>query len=187
MTWEGLNPPYATLVVDPPWEYKGGVSAGGTPNKPVKSFALPYSGMDLAAIRDLPVSDLMAKDAWLFLWTTNRYLVSAFDVLEAWGCRYRQMLVWNKPGASPFGGTFAANGGEYLLGASRGKPRVKQRWPGMSIITHNRPGAGKHSMKPDEFQDLIEHCCDGPYLELFARAPRLGWDHWGYGYESVTA
>lgn len=28
-----------------------------------------------------------------------------------------------------------------------------------------------------------------PYenVELFARAPRLGWDHWGHGYESGAA
>jgi N6-adenosine-specific RNA methylase IME4 len=28
--------------------------------------------------------------------------------------------------------------------------------------------------------DRIERLLDGPYLELFARRRRLGWDAWGY-------
>jgi N6-adenosine-specific RNA methylase IME4 len=182
-TWEGLSPPYSTIVADPPWSYDGGVSAGGTPGKPVKSFDLPYQGMALDAIKALPVADLAARDCWLFLWTTNRYLPAALDVLVAWGFRYRQTLVWNKPGASPFGGTVAPNGGEFLLVAAKGSPPVLARWNGTSILTHSRPGAGKHSTKPDAFGDLVEHCCPGPYVELFCRRPRLGWDSWGKGYE----
>lgn len=27
--------------------------------------------------------------------------------------------------------------------------------------------------------DFIERCSPGPYLELFARRPRLGWHVWG--------
>ncbi len=37
----------------------------------------------------------------------------------------------------------------------------------------------EHSRKPDEFYDLIEACSPGPYLELFARFRRPGWDQWG--------
>ena len=40
-----------------------------------------------------------------------------------------------------------------------------------------------HSNKPPLFADLIERMSPGPYVELFARAPRLGWDSWGNGYE----
>ena len=170
---------YRTIVADPPWEYARGVSAGGTPGKPVTSYALPYAGMPLAEIMALPVADLAERDTWLAMWTTNRYLPDAFNVLRAWGFQYRQTLVWHKLGPSPFGGTFAANGAEFLLAASRGNPRVKERWPNPSVITTNRMGAGSHSRKPEVWLDLIEHCCDGPYLEMFARRQRLGWDTWG--------
>jgi len=34
---------------------------------------------------------------------------------------------------------------------------------------------GKHSEKPEAFQDIAETVSPGPYLELFARRPRLGW------------
>jgi N6-adenosine-specific RNA methylase IME4 len=37
----------------------------------------------------------------------------------------------------------------------------------------------EHSAKPDAFLDLVEQVSPGPYLELFARRQRLGWDTWG--------
>jgi N6-adenosine-specific RNA methylase IME4 len=37
----------------------------------------------------------------------------------------------------------------------------------------------EHSRKPDEQYALIEACSPGPYLELFARHPREGWQVWG--------
>ena len=40
-----------------------------------------------------------------------------------------------------------------------------------------------HSVKPPAFLDMVERVSPGPYVELFARAPRLGWDSWGKGYE----
>lgn len=38
---------------------------------------------------------------------------------------------------------------------------------------------GSHSAKPDAFLDVVESVSPGPYLELFARRQRLGWDTWG--------
>ena len=38
---------------------------------------------------------------------------------------------------------------------------------------------GKHSAKPEAFMDMVEQVSPGPYLELFARRNRLGWDTWG--------
>ena len=34
-------------------------------------------------------------------------------------------------------------------------------------------------IQPDEIYNLIEACSPGPYLELFARFCRPGWDQWG--------
>jgi len=42
---------------------------------------------------------------------------------------------------------------------------------------------GRHSEKPAAFLDVVEQVSPGPYVELFSREPRLGWDSWGYGYE----
>lgn len=38
---------------------------------------------------------------------------------------------------------------------------------------------GIHSAKPEAFLDIVEQISPGPYLELFARRDRLGWDTWG--------
>lgn len=46
---------------------------------------------------------------------------------------------------------------------------------------------GHHSAKPAAFADIVERVAPGPYVELFARDPRLGWDAWGLGYESAVA
>lgn len=36
-----------------------------------------------------------------------------------------------------------------------------------------------HSQKPEAFLDLVEQVSPGPYLEMFARRARFGWDYWG--------
>ena len=38
---------------------------------------------------------------------------------------------------------------------------------------------GEHSAKPEAFLDMVERVSPGPYLELFARRQRFGWDTWG--------
>jgi len=38
---------------------------------------------------------------------------------------------------------------------------------------------GRHSQKPEGFQDIVEQVSPGPYVELFARRSRKGWDVWG--------
>ena len=185
MTWEGLSPPYGTIVADPPWHYDEGFvngparGEGWSNRKP-----LPYSGMTPVEVVALPVSDLVGPNgAFLFLWTTNRYLPSSFDVVRGWGFNYRQTLVWHKGDASPFPGAVAPNSAEYLVVGRCGN--VKRTGTAPSAVLHvNR---GPHSAKPAAFADLVERVSPGPYVELFARAPRLGWDHWGHGYEIGAA
>ena len=51
--------------------------------------------MTIEEIAALPVADWAADDAFLFLWTTNRYINAAFDVLRPWDFDYRQTLIWS--------------------------------------------------------------------------------------------
>ena len=182
--FEELSPPYATIAADPPWRYDEGWppfadKAGDTRPR----SALPYSGMDLAAIAAMPVADLTDGHAHLYLWTTNRYLRDAYDVAEAWGFRFSQLLTWCKPpmGIGP-GGAFS-NTTEFVLFARRGNLTAKARHDS----TWFTAARGAHSAKPGIFGDLVEKVSPGPYVELFARQPRLGWDHWGHGYELGAA
>jgi N6-adenosine-specific RNA methylase IME4 len=185
VAFEELDPPYATLVVDPPWQHDEGspVNAWGRTGDDRKRVKLRYSSMSVSAIAAMDVESLAAPDAHLYLWTTNRFLRQSFDVAEAWGFRPVQTLVWCKPpvGIGP-GGAFA-NTTEFVLfcrrGTLRSQERVESTWWEWS-----RSG---HSTKPAAFADLVERVSPGPYVELFARAPRLGWDSWGKGYEVAAS
>lgn len=185
MTWEGLSPPYSTIVADPPWRYEkvnpdaprwtdnAGHSSSGIHRL---GSSLAYSSMSLDEIRGLPVSDL-ADDSRLFLWTTNRYLRHAWSVVEAWGFEAQErVLVWcKKPRATTPVTT------EFVLIGKRGNP-ARMPWHGTTWFEW--PLQSQHSQKPAAFMDLVESWCPGPYLDLFCREPRFGWDSWGLGYES---
>ncbi len=182
---------YRTIVADPPWKVKAG-SAGGAykvvngvqvwNNAGMPTRDLSYDSMTLDAIKALPVADFAEDDAHLYLWTTNGYLPHAFDVIRAWGFTYSTTLVWCK---TPFGG--GGLGGkwrittEFLLHATRGSLAgtgeiIGTWWHQKRAYEGGYP---KHSSKPASFQDRIEQVSPGPYLEMFARRQRLGWDTWG--------
>jgi N6-adenosine-specific RNA methylase IME4 len=73
------------------------------------------------------------------------------------------------------GGTFR-NAHELILLGERGKCELKRRNQGTWFLL---PNPKENSAKPDGFLDLVESVSGGPYLEMFARRQRLGWDTWG--------
>jgi N6-adenosine-specific RNA methylase IME4 len=177
---------YRTIVADPPWHYDGFVSSvDDNRSSGVRSGAvtkpLPYPSMSLGQLADLPVGDLAARDSFLFMWTTNAYLPSAFWLTTAWGFSYRQLIVWDKGSSmSPLGGAITPNASEYLLFCRRGTPRLKGRWDAGSVVRAPKGSQpGTHSRKPEVFLDIVEQVAPGPYLEMFARRTRLGWHTWG--------
>jgi N6-adenosine-specific RNA methylase IME4 len=179
--WSDLAPPYATIVADPPWHYDAinPPNPGLTPNRPAFRYAgrkLPYDSLSLDAIRALPVADLAAPDARIFLWATNRYLRHAWSVIEAWDFEpLDRVFVWCK---QPMGTANVTT--EFLLTGKRGRP-PKLPWHNSTWFAWPRQGH-RHSQKPPAALDLIETWSPGPYVELFARAQRLGWDTWGFGH-----
>lgn len=167
---------YRTIVADPPWPYESRMKGSlrpGRPGPPMKAAAMPYSTMTIEAIVALPVARLAEDDAHLYLWTTQRFLRNAFDVLDVWGFKHGATLVWSKP---PRGvvGTYVCST-EFCLFARRGSLAHKAR----QIGTCFQWPRGKHSAKPEAFLDMVEQVSPGPYVELFARRDRLGWDTWG--------
>ncbi len=187
--WSGLTPPYSTIVVDPPWPYlkinpdaprfvddAGRVLSSGIH---ARGATLAYSTLSLDEIRALDVASLAADDARLYLWITNRYLRHAWSIVESWGFTPQdRLLVWCKP---PRATTPITT--EYVLIARRGNP-PRMPWHGTTWFTW--PLQSVHSAKPAAFGDLVESWSPGPYVELFARSPRLGWDSRGYGWEQVA-
>jgi N6-adenosine-specific RNA methylase IME4 len=144
-----------------------------------------YGLMTMDAIFALgqQVVDWAADDAHLYLWATPvlHRNGDAVAVVEAWGFEVVSEIIWAKPN---FGlGRFPRPQHEPLLVCRRGRLPFAvndagsvQRWN----QSHAKTNGGKvHSAKPDGALDLIERASPGPYLELFARRARFGWDYWG--------
>ena len=172
---------YRTIVADPPWPYAEGFRGWGKTRSDRRD--LPYPPMTLAEIAGLPVASLIDREGYLFLWTTNRHLEFAFGILRGWTLCPKQTLTWCKPPQGQgIGGLFAPTT-EFVIVAQRVGPSGK---------SHQRNSTGErvdrshfewprltHSQKPEAFLDMVERVSPGPYLELFARRARFGWDYYG--------
>ena len=164
-TIPGLPPGgFATVLVDPPWPAQGGEKH--------------YRTMSLARIKALPVETLAARDAHLWLWTTNALLPKAYEVAEAWGFTVRSPLTWVKFRLGLGGRYQLRNATEQLLFCTRGKAPLGSR----SQPTWFNAPVTEHSRKPAEQFAIIERVSPGPYLELFARRrpeSNQPWAVWG--------
>jgi N6-adenosine-specific RNA methylase IME4 len=179
---------YRTIVADPPWDHpdSGGRTQSTAGNWRGKWLGyeskVPYERMTLEEIRALPVAEWAEDDAHLYLWTTNGFLREAFSVVDAWGFKFSTALVWAKaPMGLGLGGAYTITT-EHVLYARRGSlaplRRMDSTWWNFKR-PYNANGAPAHSRKPDGFLDVVEQVSPGPYLELFARRARLGWDYYG--------
>ena len=161
----GLPPGgFATILVDPPW--------------PLQSGEKHYRTMSLAWITALPVGQLAARDAHLWLWTTNALLPKAYEVAEAWGFTVRSPLTWVKFRLGLGGRYQLRNATEQLLFCTRGRAPLGSR----SQPTWFNAPVTEHSRKPAEQFAIIERVSPGPYLELFARRrpeSNQPWAVWG--------
>lgn len=164
---------YRTIVADPPWDHSDGTGASYS-SKGRRDCDLPYPPMSLAQIEAVPIDKWADHCSTLFLWTTNRYLDAAFDVARAWRFPHVATLVWCKQRGLGSGGVFYSNV-EFVLYCRRAgvaaPARIHSRW-------FDWPRSN-HSAKPEAFMDMVEEVSAGPYLELFSRRARLGWDTWG--------
>ena len=103
--------------------------------------------------------------------------------MQAWGFTYKSNVVWHKlradGGSDGRGvGFYFRNVTEFLLFGVRG-PSARTLAPGRRQVNYIGTRKREHSRKPDEQYALIETCSPGPYLEIFARGVRPGWQTWG--------
>lgn len=155
---------FRTILADPPW--------------PAQGAERHYRSMSLERIMGLPVADLAALDAHLWLWTTNALLPRAYEVARAWGFTVRSPLTWVKFRLGLSGPSQLRNATEHLLFCTRGRAPVEFR----SQPTWFNAPVAEHSRKPAEQFAIIERVSPGPYLELFARRrpeSRADWAVWG--------
>ena len=174
---------YTTIYADPPWQFSNRTGKIAPENKKLTR----YGTMTLYDIKALPVNDIAADEAHLYLWVPNALLIEGLEVMKAWGFTYKTNLIWEKvrKDGEPDGrgvGFYFRNVTEVLLFGVKTKKKhatFRTLQPGRSQVNVIRTRKREHSRKPDEFIKLIESCSPGPYLELFARGTRPGWDLWG--------
>jgi N6-adenosine-specific RNA methylase IME4 len=172
---------YGAILADPPWRFEVWSGKGKA-----RSADNHYDTMQADDIASLCVGELAAKDCALFLWACWPTLTDAFDLIKTWNFKYKTCAFsWMKADPyrlfaddkTPFAGMgyWTRANTEPCLLATRGTPKRLNADVRQGIIAPRR----EHSRKPDGIHERIERLVAGPYLELFARQKRAGWDCWG--------
>jgi N6-adenosine-specific RNA methylase IME4 len=169
---------YKTILADPPWRFTNRTGKVAPEHKRLSR----YETLSLPEIMEIPVVDVADETCHLYLWVPNALLPEGLQVMAAWGFEYKSNLVWHKirKDGGPDGrgvGFYFRNTTELILFGIRGSMRTLS--PGRSQVNIIRTQKQEHSRKPDELYSIIENCSPGPYLEIFARGGRKGWDVFG--------
>ena len=183
---------YGAILADPPWRFE--VWSGETAvqkrgsKTTYKAAQVHYHTMSFDELCALPVEEVAAPDSTLFLWVTWPTLCDGLKMMEAWGFAYKTCAFnWMKARATQIQlfddeivplmkmGYWTRASSEVCLLGTRGKPKRLNADVRQGIIAPVR----EHSRKPDGIHERIERLVAGPYVELFARQKRNGWDCWG--------
>ena len=169
---------YNLIVIDPPWKVKK-IRNKQRPNQ----IEMDYPLMDNEEIKELPINEIAEENSYCFLWTTQKYLFQAKEILENWGFNHLLTMVWEKTygvsaGMPLYGFRWNA---EFILVGTKGK---KVMFPKRKLIPSVFQAENiRHSEKPQLFYDLISQLGE-KRIDLFARKKRHGWDVWGNEVES---
>jgi len=165
---------YDLIVVDPPWTIKKLTS-----NQRPKQVEMDYKVMSIEEIKSLKIGKIASEDSWCFLWTTQKYLWDAKEIIESWGFKYRFLMNWKKEfgisaGMPLFG--FRWNS-EFILVGTKGKKDLWVKGKPLIPMCFSAENIG-HSIKPAKFYEIIDPLGEKK-IDLFARKERKGWDVWG--------
>ena len=165
----GTYQKFKTIYADPPW----------SKNQKGKLGAIQhYDLMTLTRIKQMPIQHLTADDALLFLWVTPGLMKEGIEVIESWGFKYVDEMVWDKYYLGL--GQRVRHTHEPLLLGVKGKPPILCKNQASLV----RAVRQDHSHKPEEFFPIIERMSEPPCLELFSRRQpttycRDNWCVWG--------
>jgi N6-adenosine-specific RNA methylase IME4 len=164
---------YHTILADPPWPERGG---GRIRRGADRHYKLMSVSEILSFLKKLPIAD----DAHIYLWATNNHLKDGLYVLESLGFRYVTNIVWVKTDNRLGLGQYFRGQHELCLFGVKGKlpyrvseGPLRSRTKETTVILAPRR---RHSQKPAEIYRKIEATSYPPYLEVFARERRQGWD-----------
>jgi N6-adenosine-specific RNA methylase IME4 len=183
---------YDLIMIDPPWP-----TEMRSPKGEKKSHAAKYGSMSFEQIGALPVGQLAAKKAGLFVWGVWPHVLYGGDpklryrdadasqspigkCIKKWGARavaggaWRKMTVHGKVAFGP-GYRVRSSCEPFFLAIYGNPPNSKSM---RNIFDGLRRG---HSEKPDDAYVWCDKWMPGARkLELFSRTSRPGWDTWGY-------
>ena len=173
------NVRFRTILADPPWRFTNRTGKMAPEHRRLSR----YGTMTHAEIASLPVRQITADPAHLYLWVPNALLPEGIEVLRAWGFEYKSNIVWHKVrkdgGSDGRGvGFYFRNVTELVLFGVKGK-NARTLAPGRRQVNMIETRKREHSRKPDELYEIIEACSPGPYVELFARGTRANWASFG--------
>lgn len=173
-----LTGTYRTILADPPWRFTNRTGKIAPEHQRLHR----YGTMGIDEICALPVNAHAEKPAHLYLWVPNALLPWGLKVMDAWGFKYKTNIIWFKTrkDGGPDGrgcGFYFRNVTEVLLFGTHGSSRTLA--PGRRQVNLIAERKREHSTKPEAAYGVIESCSPGPYLELFARRRRDGWNAWG--------
>lgn len=173
---------FQVIMADPPWSYSDAGCIGAAEAQ--------YRTMPTEQIKALPVADLAAKDAVMFMWGTYPKIADMLELGAAWGFTYKSIAFqwvkrYSKSGDPFFGlGRWTRGNTEPCFLWTRGKPHrlsnsVSQLVDTVEAEILDAP-VGRHSAKPIVVREKIMTLMgDVPAVELFAREPAPGWECWG--------
>lgn len=172
------NTNYQLIYADPPWHFRV-----RSPKGESRSAKKHYPVMSLDEIAALPVSKIAAKNSVLLMWTIDPMLYVAFNVIKAWGFKFKTVgFYWAKQNIKSAGffsgmGYYTRANPEQCLLATRGTGLKRKDRSVQRLIVAPR---GRHSEKPIEAFNRIERLFGNVHrIELFARQRRPGWDAFG--------
>ena len=170
---------YKIILADPPWAYENYSNLKDDTQRKACGRML-YNTMEVKEICELPISDITDESCVLFIWVTMPLLDKVFEIINAWGFKYKCCgFTWIKTtskGIYSGLGHYTLGNAELCLIATK-KKFPKRVYPVKQVIMSKLRG---HSRKPDEVYTRIEKMYgDVSKIELFARTKRQGWDAWG--------
>jgi len=162
---------YQVIYADPPWKY---AQEQHSHEKQETVLETHYPTLETEKMCTMPVRDLVAENAVLFLWTTSPKLYEAKQLIDAWGFEYKATMIWDKVKHNV--GYYVSVRHEILLICTKGSclPDNPKLYDSVQTIERT-----EHSKKPEEFYKIIEDLYHGKKIELFAREKHEGWDVWG--------
>ena len=160
---------YEVIVIDPPWQYSSKEDAGY--DKEGFRGTTDYPTMTVEAIKGIKLPS--SENCVLWLWTTQKHLRYAFEILDVWGFKDVAILTWckNKMGI----GKWLRSKSEFCIMSIKGKPIIDLT----NQTTVLNADVREHSRKPDEFYTMVSELCIGRKLDYFSREKRKGWDTFG--------